>query len=126
MTAPAYSDCTPLSYGEIKQRFSASSRAGFRSKRSASYSVTMGESGLEQDIKGWMWGYRVGAQGRRLLERTEALTSTATGPNRRMLLLWTLLLCWRLLHQVQGTTHSPLLLRISESQLETGDSQGEA
>ncbi|XP_057636095.1 uncharacterized protein LOC130880929 [Chionomys nivalis] len=36
-----------------------------------------------------------------------------------MLLLWTLLLYWRLLHRAQGTTHSPLLLRISESQLET-------
>lgn len=65
-TAPAYSDCAPLSHGDIKQRFSASSRAGFRSKRSASYSVTMGESGPEQDMKGQMWGYRVGAQGRRL------------------------------------------------------------
>ncbi|XP_040588968.1 uncharacterized protein LOC101832499 [Mesocricetus auratus] len=36
-----------------------------------------------------------------------------------MLLLWTLLLCCRLLHQARGMTHSPLLLRISWSQLET-------
>lgn len=71
-------------------------------------------------------GVQSGGTGSQALERTEALTSTATGPNRRMLLLWTLLLCWRLLHRAQGTTHSPLLLQISESQLETGDSQGEA
>ncbi|XP_051050083.1 uncharacterized protein LOC127229123 [Phodopus roborovskii] len=36
-----------------------------------------------------------------------------------MLLLWTLLLSWGLLHQAQGMTHSPLLLRVSWSQLET-------
>uniref|UniRef100_A0A8C8VTD5 BPI fold containing family B, member 5 n=1 Tax=Peromyscus maniculatus bairdii TaxID=230844 RepID=A0A8C8VTD5_PERMB len=30
-----------------------------------------------------------------------------------MLLMWTPLLCWGLLHQAQGTTHSPLLLRIN-------------
>ncbi|ERE71120.1 Lipid-binding serum glycoprotein containing protein [Cricetulus griseus] len=36
-----------------------------------------------------------------------------------MLLPWTLLLCWGLLHQARGMTHSPLFLRISWSQLET-------
>ncbi|XP_036039550.1 uncharacterized protein LOC118581498 [Onychomys torridus] len=36
-----------------------------------------------------------------------------------MLLMWTPLLCWGLLHQAQGTTHSPLLLRFNERWLET-------
>ncbi|XP_008828246.1 uncharacterized protein LOC103731645 [Nannospalax galili] len=35
-----------------------------------------------------------------------------------MLLFWTLLICWGLLPQAQGKTHSPLLLRVSQSQLE--------
>ncbi|KAL1765268.1 Lipid-binding serum glycoprotein containing [Sigmodon hispidus] len=36
-----------------------------------------------------------------------------------MLMLWTLLLCWGLLHQAQGTTHNHLFLRISKTQLKT-------
>ncbi|XP_034352442.1 uncharacterized protein LOC117704426 isoform X2 [Arvicanthis niloticus] len=36
-----------------------------------------------------------------------------------MSLLWALLLCWGMLPQARGTTHSPLYLRISKSQMET-------
>ncbi|XP_051000783.1 uncharacterized protein LOC127188342 [Acomys russatus] len=40
--------------------------------------------------------------------------------NGMLLLPWALLLCWGLLPQAQGTTHSPLFLQIDMEQLETG------
>ncbi|KAF7472686.1 Hypothetical predicted protein [Marmota monax] len=50
--------------------------------------------------------------------------SASTDLDRRMRLLWASLLCWALPPPAQGKAHSPLYLRVSKGQLQTGECGG--